>query len=145
MYFWADARYSLGMVRLRAKHAQLTFEQVAEISKGTDPDLTIQVSFYIAAMSLHGRWFEFTRQYLTRTRIALNAASLRFAPVTGRPPILTNDIRERVVMLSKVIYLETYLLLVVDETEPNMTVRIEKEFRQELQVRPRFLIPYNVD
>ena len=144
MYFWADVGYSVRMVRLRAKHAQRTFEQVAEISKGSDANLTVQVLLYIAVTSLHGRWFEFTRQYLTRTCIALNAANLRFAPVTGRPPILTDDVRERVVVLSQVIYLENYLFLVVDGKEPNMTVRIEKEFRHELQVMPRFLIPYNV-
>ena len=133
------------MVRLRAKHAQRALEQVAEITGGGDADLTVHVSLSLAAMTLHGRWFGSARKCLTKACIALNAADLRFIPATGRPPELTEDVREWVVVLSQIIYLETYLFLAVDGAEPKMTVRIEKEFRHELQVRPRLLTPCDVD
>jgi len=90
-------------------------------------------------MTLHSRWLGSARKFLTRTCITLNAAGLRFVPATGRPPGLTEDVRERVVVLSQIIYLENYMFLVVDGTEPKMTVRIQKEFRHDLQVRIRFL------
>ena len=92
-------------------------------------------------MSLHARWFEFGRQYLTKTCIALNAAKLQFIPATGRPPGLTEDIREWLVVLSQVIYMESYMFLAIDGIEPKMTDRIEKEFRHELQVRGGFPAP----
>ena len=130
------------MVLLHAKHSQRAFEQLAEVSGGIDAYLTVQVLFSLTSMILHSRWLDFARKFLTRTCIALNAAGLRFVPATGRPPVLTEDVRERVVVLSQIVYLESYMFLVVDGTEPKMTVRIEKEFRHGLQVRVHSLDPY---
>ena len=123
------------MVLLRAKHAQRALEQVAEVSGGSDANLMVQVLFSLTSMTLHSRWIDSARKCLTKTCIALNAANLRFIPATGRPPGLIEDVRERAVVLSQVIYLESYMFLAVDGTEPKMTVRIEKEFRHDLQVR----------
>ena len=133
------------MVRLRAKHAQRAHEQVVELIGGNDANLKVHVVHSLAAMTLYSRWFEPARQCLTKACIALNAANLRFIPAIGRPPELTDDVREWIVVLSQVIYLENYLFLAVDGKEPIMTIRIEKEFRHELQVRPRFLGPCDVD
>ena len=123
------------MVRLHAKYSQLSWEQVAEISKGSDAILKAQVFLYIATASLYTRWFEHSRQCLTKACIALNAASLRFIPVIGRPPELTENVHERFAILSQLIYFENYMCLAMDGIEPKMTARIEKEFRHELQVR----------
>ena len=133
------------MVLLRAKHAQRASEQVAEINTGSDRDLAVQVSLSLVAMSVYARWLSPARQWLAKTCISLNAANLRFMPAVGRPPALTEDIRERIVALSQVIYFESYMFLAVDGTEPMMTARIEKEFRQDLQVRVCFLTPRGVD
>ena len=129
------------MIQLRARHSQRAWEQIADISTGSDANLLVQVFFSITTMGLHARWFEFGRQYLTKTCIALNAAKLQFIPATGRPPGLTEDIRERLVVLSQVIYMESYMFLAIDGIEPKMTDRIEKEFRHELQVRGGFPAP----
>jgi len=144
MYFCAGVGYSHTIVLLLAKYAQRTWEQIAEINTGNDPNLTIQAFFSLTSMTLHSRWLDSARKFLTRPCIALNAAGLRFVPVTDRPPELTEDVRERVVALSQIIYLENYIFLVVDGTEPRMTVRIQKEFRHDLQVRVRSLSYYNV-
>jgi len=135
MYFCAGVGHSPGMVRLRVKHAQRAFEQLEEIASGSNANLTVQVSFSLAVMALYSRWFDTARKFLKRACIALNAAGRRFIPATGRPPELTEDVRERLVVLSQVIYMENYMFLVVDGTEPKMTVRIEQEFRDDLQVR----------
>ena len=141
MYFSAGIGYTPAMGLLRAKHAQRAFEQLADINGGIDAYLTVHAFFSLASMALHSRWPGSAREFLTRTSIALNAAGLRFVPATGRPPVLTEDVRERVVVLSQVIYLESYMFLAVDGVEPKMTVRIEKEFRHDLQVRVRSLDP----
>lgn len=90
-------------------------------------------------MTLHARWLGPSRQCLTKACIILNAATLRFIPATGRPPGLTEAVHERAVVLSQIVYYESYLFLAVDGTEPKLATRIEREFRQELQVRVRLL------
>ena len=129
------------MVRLHATHGQLSFEQVAEISKGDDAMLKAQTFLQVATSSLYGRWFGFCRRYLTKACIALNAAKLQFIPTIGRPPGLTEDVLERLAILSQSIYFENYMFLAVDGKEPGMTVRIEKEFRYELPVSFCFVSP----
>jgi len=145
IYLSADVGDSPTMVRLHAKHGQLALKQLAEIIKGSDANLQAQALLYVAAASLYSRWFVVSRKYIRKACIALNAASLRFIPTTGHPPGLTEDVRERLVVLSQIIYFENYMFLAVDGTEPKMTARIEKEFRHELQVRVRFLVPCGVD
>ena len=141
MHFLADVTNSQAMVRLHAKHGQLAWEGIAEISMGNDVTLKTQAFLQVATASLYGRWFEFSRQYLTKACIALSAAKLQFIPTIGRPPGLTEDVLERLAILSQNIYFENYMFLAVDGKEPGMTVRIEKEFRHELPVSFCFVSP----
>ena len=145
MHLRPDGGDSPMMVRLHAKHAQSCFEQIVEISTGSDATLQTQALLCVATTSLHGRWFEHSRRYLTKACIALNAAKLRFVPATGHPPELTEDVYEELAVLSQTIYLENYMFLAVDGIEPKMAVRIEKEFRHELQVRVRSPSPRGMD
>ena len=144
MYFCAGVEHSPTMVFRRAKHAQRASEQVAEANVGSDRDLAVQISLSLVAVSIHARWLDPASQWLAKTCISLNVANLRFIPATGRPPEFTEDIHERIVTLSQVIYLESYMFLAVNGTEPMMTVRIEKEFRQDLQVMVCFPTPRGV-
>ena len=135
VHFHPNIRDSLPMIPLWAKYGQLSLKYVLEISKGNNMDLQVQVYLYVTTVSLHGRWFKNTRRYLTKACVALNAAKLRFIPGAGRPPEFTEDVHERLATLSQLIYFENYMFFAVDGLEPKMTARIEKEFRQELQVR----------
>ena len=141
MYFCTDTRDSPRMVWLRAKYAQRTFELLAEMSTGNDVNILIQALFTMASASLHARFLDFSRHNLKKACIALNAAKLRFIPDTGRPPGLTEDVRERAVVLSQIVHLENYMFLAVDGIVPQMAVRIEEEFRQDLQVSVHFHTP----
>ena len=132
MHFRANITDSPETVRLHAKHGQLAWEQTAEISKGNDAHLKAQAYLLNTTGSIYGRWFDFSRQCLTKGCIALGAAKLQFIPTVGHPPALTEDVLERFAVLSQNIYFENYLYLAVDGMEPKMTVRIEKEFRHEL-------------
>ena len=132
MNFYTEAKDLPEVIRTHAKHAQLSWEQIVEISKGNDPYLKAQMHLTIATGSLYGRWFDSCRKGLTNAGIALNAAKLRFIPTVGRPPELTEDVLERFAILSQNIYFENYMFLAVDGKEPKMTVRIEEEFRHEL-------------
>ena len=145
IYFCAGVSHSPEIIQLRAKYAQRAYEQLADLVTGGNTDLLVQGFFSMAAMCLHARYFEIARHNLKKACIALNAAKLRFVSAAGRPPALTEDVRERLVTLSQVIYWENYMFLAVDEIEPMMAARIEKEFRHELQVRGSFSAPCGVD
>ena len=145
MNFYTGAKDSPGVVRTHAKHAQLALEQVAEIIKGNDPHLKAQVYLVAATGSLYGGWFDSCRKGLTRAGIALNAAKLQFIPTIGRPPKLTEDVLERLAILSQMIYFENYMFLAVDGKEPKMTARIEEEFRYELPASLFFPVSCTAD
>ena len=144
-YIRVDGGNSPVMVRLLAKNTQGIFEQLTEVNKRGDPYAKAHVFLHLATYCLRNRWLKITRKYITKACTALNAAMLRFIPATGRPPRLTDDVYERLVTLSQIIYLENYMFLAVDGMEPTMTARIEREFRNELQVRARSFTSRGVD
>jgi hypothetical protein len=122
------------MVRLHAKHAQRALEQISEAGKSGNMQLKAQMYLFAASACLFQRWFQPARAYLTEACDAVDAANLRFIPVSGRPPALTEEVQERLAVLSQIMYMENYLSLAIDQTPPTMTARIEEEFRHELQV-----------
>ena len=134
MHFRANVSDTPDMVRLHARHGQLAWEQVAEVAKGNDAHLKCQAYLLNATGALYVRHFDFCRKCLTKACIALNAAKLRFLPEIGRPPELTEEVIEKLAVLSQNIYFENYMFLAVDGIEPKMTARLEEEFRYELQV-----------
>ena len=76
-----------------------------------------------------------TRLYLSKLCKIINDANLQFLPVYGRPPELSDQVREDAVVLSQAIYLENYFYLTLGGPEPTMTTRLEREFRLDLEVR----------
>ena len=143
--FCAGVTLSPGMTQALARNIQRGYEEFVEIMRGSNADLTAQIFVSLAAITLRVRWLNPSRQCLMKACMILHAANLRFIPAFGRPPGLSEDVRERAVVLSQTIYFESYMFLAVDGTELKLSTRIEKEFRYELQVRVRFLIPLGVD
>ena len=144
-HFCTSAGLSPGMIQRRERNVQRALEQLAEITRGGNADLAVQVLVSLVALTLHARWFKPSRQCLTKACIILHAANLRFIPAIRSPPGPSEDVRERAVVLSQIIYFESYMFLAVDGTEPKLATRIENEFRHELQVGARLLIPCGMD
>ena len=134
MHLHACVGDSPAMVRLHAKHAQRSLVQMSEVGKSSNMQLKAQVYLYAASACLFQRWFQPARINLTEACDAVDRANLRFIPVSGRLPELTEEVQERLAVLSQIIYMENYLSLAIDRTPPTMTARIEEEFRHELQV-----------
>ena len=132
MHFRAKSTDSPAMVRLHARYSQLALEHMVGICKGNDAHLKVQAHLLCSTGGLYGRWFDFSRQCLTKGCAALGAAKLQFTPTVGHLPALTEDVLEKFAVLSQSVYFENYLYLAVDGIEPKMTGRIEKEFRHEL-------------
>jgi len=125
----------LAMVRLQAKYSQKGWETLIEIYKTDDQKLKAQgvlVLVYILVITGFAAGPPF---YLSKVCELIDGANLRFLPVYGRPPELSEQVREDAAVLSQAIYVENYLYLALGGSAPVMTARIEKEFRMDLQVR----------
>jgi hypothetical protein len=140
MHLCAGVGDSPAMLQLQAKHAQRTLEHMSIADKSDNAELKVQILLSTASGCLFQRMFHPARFYLTKACDVMNAADLRFIPVFGRPPELTEEVQERLAALSQIVYMENYLFLAIDRTPPTMTARIEKEFRRGLQVRVLHLV-----
>ena len=141
MHFCSDPDASPAMVRLQARYAQQAWEYLVEISRTGNQRLMAQgVLIFVYALVVMG--FPSTAQlYLYKTCEVIDKGGLRFLPMYGRPPELSEQVREDAAVLSQAIYLENYFYLTLGGPVPAMTARIEKEFRLELQVRIIRLFP----
>lgn len=135
MYLCETPDDSPVMVRLQARFAQKAWETLIEIRGTGDQKLKAQgVLLFVHSLVIMG-FPETTRLYLMKLCGIINDANLRFLPVYGHPPELSDQIREDTAVLSQAIYLENYFYLTFGGLAPVMTERIEREFRQDLQVR----------
>ena len=140
MHLCAGVGDSPAMLQLQKKHAQRTLEHMSIAGKSDNAELQVQIFLSTASGCLFQRMFQPARFYLTKACGVMNAADMRFIPVFGRPPELTEEVQERLAALSQIVYMENYLFLAIDRTPPTMTARIEKEFRRGLQVRILHLV-----
>ena len=123
------------MVRLQARYAQMTWESFIEIPKAGNQRLRAQgLLLFVHTLAVMG--FTLGAQlYLPMICKIIDEANLRFLPVYGRPPKLSEQVREDAAVLSQAIYLENYFHLALGGPAPAMTAGIEGEFLQDLQVR----------
>ena len=122
------------MAGIQAKYVQASLELLTEIFKGRDWELRAQVALWVASGSIIMRLTHLTPSYIEKCCEAVNMARLQFIPTYGRPPPLSQDLHEKLSILSQIIYLENFWFLTCGGAEPTMTTRIEKEFRHQLQV-----------
>ena len=136
MHFCEGMDDSPAMIRLQARHLQTCLELVADVFKRCDRELIARVALWIVAGSFILPFDTVLPQYLEKGCEAIDGAGLRFIPTYGRPPEFSEDLHEKLSLLSQAIYLENFVFLTCGGAEPTMTARLEKEFRHQLQVRP---------
>ena len=136
IYFCKGTASSPAVVRLHAKHVKISREWLAKIFKGCDWELRAQVALWVTSSAVTLALNDhYTLLYMQRGCEAVNTAGLRFIPAHGRPPVFSEELHEKLSVLSQIIYLENFLSLALGGGEPTMTARIEKEFRHQLGVR----------
>ena len=123
------------MVRLQARYAQLAWESIVEISKTGNLTLRAQGLLHLVCSLVIMGFPSAAQLYLSKVCGIIDGGDLRFMPVYGRPPQLSDQVREDAAVLSQAIYLENYFYLTLGGSAPAMTARIEREFRLEFQVR----------
>jgi len=134
MHFCEGVDNSASMIRLQATYIQGTLRPFAGIFEGHDWLLRAQAALWIAAGSAIVRTTSLTRAFIQKSCEAVDAAGLQFIPTYGRPPELSEDLHEKLSVLSQIVYFENFLFLTCGGAEPVMTARIEKEFKHKLQV-----------
>ena len=136
MHFCRGMEDSPAMIKRQARHLQRTLELLADVFNGPDVELEAQAALWAAAGSIIMPVTHLDPLYIKKSCEAINTAGLQFIPTYGRPPEFSEDLHEKLSLLSQAIYFENYLFLTYDGAEPTMTARLEKEFRHHLQVQP---------
>jgi len=122
------------MIHLHARHMQSTLESLADVFQGHDWELRALVAVWVISGSIILSADDMVHMYMQRSCEAVNAAKLRFIPTYGRPPEFSEDLHERLSVLSQIIYFENFLFLTCGGAKPTMTAKLEEEFRCRLQV-----------
>ena len=123
------------MIKRQARHMQRALELFVDIFKGHDLELIARAALWVVAGAIIMPVTRLNPLHIKRSCEAIETAGLRFIPTYGRPPEFSEDLHERLSLLSQAIYFENYLFLTYGGVEPTMTARLEKEFRHQLQVR----------
>lgn len=140
--FFIPASHSLGMhfcegmgnmYQPHARYVQSSLEHLAQVNRGNDWELQAQVALWITSGSIIMRLSNITSSYIKRSCDAVNAGGLRFIPVYGPPPELSESVHERLTVLSQIMYFENLLFLTSGGPHPKMA-EIETEFRHLLPV-----------
>ena len=135
MHLCEHLDYSPPMARLQARYAQRAWECLLEVYRGDNERLKAQgFIFFVYSLVFMG-FSATTLLYLSKLCKIINDANLQFLPVYGRPPELSDQVREDITVLSQTIYLGNYFYLTLGGSEPTMTARLEREFRLDLEVR----------
>ena len=121
--------------RMQARYAQKAWEGLIDIYRGNDQRLAAQgLLLFLHSLTVMGFPLG-ARFYLPKLYDLINNGDLRFLPIYGRPPELSEQVREDAAVLSQAIYLENYFYLALDGPAPAGTTKIEQEFRRDFQVR----------
>ena len=129
------------MVLFHARRAQAAWECSIEVHEGNDYRVSIQVALMSAAISIFIRMTQTALLYIQKSYGAIEAGNMQFVPIYGRPPELSDDLRETLATLSQAIYWANYLFLMCGGSEPLPIAKLENEFRQELPVSDITSIP----
>lgn len=134
-HFYKNPDDSPATVQLQARYCQRAWETLFEIYRAGDQRLKTQLLLLFVHVYIIMGLPTTAQLYLLKSCGMVNEANLQFLPVYGRPPKLSDQVREDAAVLSQTVYLENYLYLTLGGSAPTMTARLEREFRQDLQVR----------
>ena len=122
------------MVLFHARRVQTAWESLAELFKGDDHKTKVQAATLVTSSHVYMCMPEMALLYIQKSCDFIKAGDLRFVPDCGRPPEFSEDLHETLVSLSQTIYWANYMFLMRGGPEPRSTIKLEREFRQDLPV-----------
>ena len=133
MYFCAPEE-TPAMIRLQAIYVQRAWESLIHLSQTNGEREKAQALVRVAHSATILGFSTGAQLYLAKVCKIIEKVKLRFLPEYGLPAEFSEQVREEASVLSQAIYLENYFYLALGASAPVKTVRIEKEFRFDLQV-----------
>lgn len=138
MHFCDGIGNSPAMITLYAKYVQRALELLSDLLGGIaasrEWELQAQVTLWITMGSIIMRLNQVTFGYIKKACEAVHSGGLRFVPTYGRPPAFSDELHEKLSVLSQIIYFENFIFLACGGAQPTMSARLEKEFRHKLYV-----------
>jgi len=135
MFFCRAPAESPAVVLSQARYAQRFYETLVDIYRTDNQRLKAQGVLFLAHAFVVMGFPIAPLFYLWKVCNLIDSGDLHFLPLYGRPPELSEQVREDAAVLSQAIYLENYLYLAFGGSVPVKTARIEREFWMDLQVR----------
>ena len=134
MPFLTGFNDSHAALRFHTRRTQVGWECLADLFKGDDHRTKAQAAVNIVSGHILICRTQMALLYIQKGCDFIKAGNLQFVPPGGRPPEFSEELHETLNALSQMIYWANYLFLMRGGPEPRSTVRLEREFRQELPV-----------
>lgn len=141
MYFCEGTGGSPAMVYLHAKYIQMSSEFLMDIFKTRDWEMMSQATVWTMAGSIILRLGNKAHRWIQPGCEAVTAARHQIIPECEKPPEFSEELHEKLSILTQAIYFENFLFLACGGVEPTMTVKLEAEFRHQLRVRLAICYP----
>lgn len=135
MHLCGTPEQTPAMTRLQVRYVQEAWGSLIQLNQTNQERVKVQALVLVAHSAIVLGLNATTQLYLLKICKIVEKEKFRFLPEYGLPAEFSEQVREEVSALSQTIYLENYCYLALGGSVPVKTVRIETEFRLDLQVR----------
>ena len=137
-HLYQQFRYDFVLLFLQSIYVYMAVGSLSTIKEKQSPILLTQALLLISEMYFHTHHLDFGLNYLEKAAGVVKRNGLRFVmrshnSATG-PVSVTADIKQRVGLLSQLMFVETELFLLTGR-KPNLFEELEVEFKFDLAVR----------
>lgn len=141
-HLYQQFRYDFVLLFLQSIYVYMAVESLSTIREKDNPILLTQALLMTSEMYFHTHHPDFGLKYLEMAAGVVKKNGLRFvmrSRSSAHGPIdVTEDIRQRVGLLSQLLYVETELFLLAGR-KPDLFEELEAEFKFDLAVRGQML------
>jgi hypothetical protein len=137
-HLYQQFRYDFVLLFLQSIYVYMAVESLSTIREREDPVLLTQALLMTSEMYFHTHHLDFGLKYLEMAAGVVKNNRLRFVMrsqnSSHRTLSVTDDIKQRVGLLSQLLYVETELFLLTGRN-PGLFDELEAEFKFDLAVR----------
>lgn len=139
-HFYQEQRFQTSLAHIQAMHLQLCWESLLTMREAHDPLEKAQAWMFMASAAIHIHHITRAKHYLKRCleimkrhKIRMVSSETGIVNTSSCGPPFTEEIHERVVLLSQLLYWLTYIYLLDGHSEEDYP-DLEHQFRFELPV-----------
>lgn len=137
-HLYQQFRYDFILLFLQSIYVYMAVESLSTIREKDNPILLTQALLMTSEMYLHTHHLDFGLKYLEMAAGVVKKHGLRFVMRSTKKPTpgpvnVTEDVRQRVGLLSQLLFVETELFLLTDR-KPDLFDELEAEFKFDMMV-----------